>query len=250
MLGDRKLLSRNTFEEKPSPALSYIIGANLGDGCTLESDWIVKLAVTDPDFAHTFNENMAKLFLRARPNKIQVQKFEDRLPLYSVRYSSRQLFNLLHLPLDRLLEMTSAFPIEFLRGFFDAEGYVTMSVGRGFSLGVGAENSELSLLLLARRLLGILGIDSSLSPKREAGTMKVIRGKTFAMKHATHSLFIGKSKGVRQFASLVGFSIPRKTRKLEDALRIMGSSPPKERGRKWKLIYKKDHGEWVRRRRI
>ncbi len=72
MVGDRKPgfginNVRNVFKEEPSPVLSYVIGANKGDGCTLAKSGIVKLEVTDQDFAHTFNSSLAILFSRDKP---------------------------------------------------------------------------------------------------------------------------------------------------------------------------------------
>jgi len=120
--GDRKPRLRNIFLEGPSPELSYIIGAGKGDGCVLSKSDCVKLEVTDEDFAQAFNINMARLFSRDRPNKILVRRFNaERLPLYIVKYSSKQLASLLNLPLKKLLRFAVAFPREFLLGFFDAD---------------------------------------------------------------------------------------------------------------------------------
>lgn len=145
---------RNIFEAKPSKALSYIIGANLGDGCRLAKSGCVKLEVTDLDFAQTFNSNMAKLFLRDAPNKILKRRFETgRLPLDIVKYVSRQLTDLLMLPLKKLLRIAFAYPREFLRGFFDAEGHVDVAAGNSFELAVGFVNSNRTLLVRIRRAL-------------------------------------------------------------------------------------------------
>ena len=73
MVGDRTPQGRkgpNIFKPEPTRVLSYVIGANRGDGCTLTKSWIVKLEVTDLDFAQTFNRCMAKIFGRRSPNRI------------------------------------------------------------------------------------------------------------------------------------------------------------------------------------
>ena len=64
IIGDRKPQGRNAFIQEPSPALSYVIGANIGDGCTLAKLGIVKLEVADKDFAEAFNAHMRTLFSR------------------------------------------------------------------------------------------------------------------------------------------------------------------------------------------
>jgi len=246
---DRHPRLRNIFKERPSPALSYIIGANKGDGCTLVSSGCVKLEVTDKDFAEMFNAKMAELFSRERSNTVLVRKFKDeRLPLFIVKYSSRQLMKLLRMPLKTLLKLAFAFPRDFLRGFFDAEGHVDVAIANNLRLVVGAENSTKSLLQGTGRLLRQeLGIHSRIDRKRKAGTTKVIRGKSFVMKRTSFSLIIGRIEDVKLFAEKVGFSISRKIRKLRDALAIIASTPMSSRAETWKRIYSKKRGEWARR---
>ena len=137
---------RKVFRQEPSPELSYVRGANIGDGCTLIDNWIVKLEVTDRDFAEAFNTSMAALFSRKTPNKILTKRFKvKRLPMYVVRYACRPLVELLRLPLEKILEIAFKFPREFLRGFFDAEGHVDVGITKYLFLSVGAENTSKAL---------------------------------------------------------------------------------------------------------
>ena len=249
MVGDRKPRGkiRNPFKQKSSPALSYVIGANIGDGCTLTDNWIVRLEVTDRDFAEAFNSSMATLFSRETPNKILSRRFKvKRLPMYVVRYSCKSLVKLLRLPLKKLLEIAYKFPREFLRGFFDAEGHVDVGVGNQFSLAVGAENSNKLLLLRLKQLLKELGIDSRFERKRKAGTIMVTRGEALAMRRTMYSVIIGKVTAVRDFAKEIGFSIRRKNQKLKDALSIIATCNPRARPAMWNQMYSKTGGEWVR----
>lgn len=240
---------RNLLEVNPSRALSYVIGANLGDGCKLAKSGCVNLEVTDLDFAETFNSNMATIFSRKRPNKIIKRLFASgRLPLYIVKYVSRQLVNLLGISVRKLLRIASVYPRDFLRGFFDAEGHVDVRATRSFGLVVGAENSDKVLLRWTRELLNQeLGIKSSIDCKRKAGTTKVIRGKTFVMKQTSYSLVIRRTEHERIFADEVGFSIGRKAQKLKDALSVLATIPVGERPLAWRRLYVKQRGEWVRR---
>lgn len=247
--GNRHPRVRNIFRELPSPALSYIIGANKGDGCTLTSSGCVKLEVTDKDFAEAFNDKMAELFSREKRNKVLVRRFkEGRLPLFIVKYSSKQLVKLLRGPLKTLLSMAFTYPRDYLRGFFDAEGHVDVAATRNFRLLVGAENSKRSLLQEVRRVLEEdFNIRSRLERKRRAGTMKVIRGESFVMRHTSFSIMIGRTKHVRLFAEKIGFSIHRKVEKLWDALSIIAGTSASKRVDAWKRLYTKVRGEWVRR---
>lgn len=249
MVGDRKSKVRNIFKERPSPELSYIIGANKGDGCTMAKSGIVKLEVTDMDFAQAFNANMVALFSRAKPNKILVRRRVGRLPMYIVKYFSRQLVHFLRQPLKKLLELASAFPREFLRGFFDAEGHVDVTATKSLQISVDAENSNRWLLLRVQKLLNHLHMFSRIDRKREAGSVKVIRNKSFMMKQTSFSVVISRLDDVKRFAKMIGFSILRKANKLDDALSIIRLFEAKNRPAEWKQLYSKENGEWVRRDR-
>lgn len=83
---------RNLLDGLPSPSLSYVIGAAKGDGCSLSKSGLVKLEVTDRDFAEAFNRAMARIFDRESPNKILTRRFHgERRTLYIVKYMSREL---------------------------------------------------------------------------------------------------------------------------------------------------------------
>jgi len=165
-----------------------------------------------------------------------------------VKYASKQLVKLLRLPLKKLLRIALAFPHEFLRGFFDAEGHVDVGVSKGLVLRVGAENSNLSLLLEVMYSLKKLGISSRTERKREKGTIKVIRGKAFVMRRTSYSVIVGNVKDIRRFAKKIGFSIQRKNQKLNDALAIIATYDSLRWPVMWIRLYSKSGGEWVRRR--
>ncbi len=252
IVGDRKpgidAGVRNVFREESSPALSYIIGANKGDGCTLAKSDIVKLEVTDVDFAQAFNVNMATLFSRSKSNKIFVRRRAGRLPMYIVKYACRQLVQFLRQPLKKLFELALAFPCEFLRGFFDAEGHVDVSAEHEFHLRVGAENSNKDLLSRVERvLMGVFGTTPRINQKRKAGTNMIIRGEKFTKRKTSFSLLMSRTKDVESFAARVGFSISRKQEKLDDALGVVRSYRWKDRSAAWKVLYSKRRGEWIKR---
>lgn len=222
----------------------------MGDGCILTKNWCVKLEVTDFDFASTFNVNMATLFSRTNPNTIPTRNEVGRLPMYVVKYSSKQLAQLLRLPLRKILELAFAYPVEFLRGFFDAEGHVDVRAsGEGFSISAGVENSNIRLLRRIKQiLLTLCQIGSVINRKRKAGSLKVIRGKAFRMRKTSFTLMINRLDDLQKFAKQIGFSITRKNQKLEDAFSIVAKYRPKERAEKWAQNYLKLRGEWVNRK--
>jgi len=248
--GNRKPAIMNIFRDEASPQLSYIIGAALGDGCSLEKSGCVKLEVTDKDFAQVFNSSMARLFNREVSNKIFVRRFEgDRLPLFVVKHNSKQLTNLLRLPMKKLLDLAFAFPREFLRGFFDAEGHVDVSATDYFSVIAGVENlNKLLLLRIKKILLAAFGINSSVSLKRRSGTVKTIRAKSFRMRKSSFTLRICRLRDLQEFRQRIGFSISRKNEKLSDALLTSERYGRNERSTQWRQEYIKIRGEWIRRR--
>ncbi len=252
IVGDRKpglrVWPANIFREEPSPALSYIIGANKGDGCALVKSGIVKLEVADKDFAEAFNTNMAKLFSRQNPNTVFVRRRADRLPMYIVKYSCRKLVQLLRQPMLKLLNLASAFPREFLRGFFDAEGHVDVSAGSQFQIRLGAENSDRYVLKRVQHILKeVFGIDSKINRKRESGTKKTIRGKQFTMRRTSFTVLVNRIRDVEVFARRIGFSIARKQEKLNDAVVVARVFPWQNRRDAWKALYSKTRGEWLKR---
>jgi intein-encoded DNA endonuclease-like protein len=248
MVGDRKPQRRNVFKPGSSPSLSYIIGANKGDGCTLVKTGLVKLEVTDMDFAQTFDANMATLFSRTIPNKIFVRRRAGRLPMYIVKYSSRQLTELLRRPVSELVVLASAFPREFLRGFFDAEGFVSVTAGNLFRVDVGLDNTEQYLLVRVGTILRkSFNLDSMIQRKRESGSIMSIRGHTFLKRRTSFCLTIRRMDGIKRFGNLVGFSISRKQQKLVDALEVLQLKGQRNRLVAWKHLYFKQKGEWIRR---
>ncbi len=250
--GDRRPQLRNIFEEKPSPNLSYVIGAAKGDGCSLLKSGIVKLEVTDRDFAVKFNLSMAALFRGKTPNKVLIRRFGGaRKALYIMKYSSRQLVELLARPLKELWGFAKAFPLEFLRGFFDAEGHADVTAKSALNVAIGADNcNPFFLVLVKRTLLKAYGIRATIRLKRPAGFPKVIRGKSFVTRRASYTIYLNRLDDVLRFSSEIGFSIGRKNEKLDDVLRIQELHGHKIGAQVWKQSYFKRKGEWTRFRTI
>jgi intein-encoded DNA endonuclease-like protein len=104
----------------PGPDLAYLVGAYLGDGRTAgEQDKKVRFNVADPDFAELLNELLAKI-LRTSSKAVKME-----YGFYSVSYDAAVLYDYLQQPLTDQLPLIESVPAMFLRGFFDAEGYVS-----------------------------------------------------------------------------------------------------------------------------
>ena len=104
--------------------------------------------------------------------------------------------------MKELREITSLFPRDFLRGFFDAEEHVNVGSGSGFQAAVGAENSGKPLLLRVELLLEEPGVAFRFDRKRKAGTINTIGGIGSAMRKTMYAVLIGKVAEVRKSAKL------------------------------------------------
>ena len=75
----------------------------------------------------------------------------------------------------------------------------------------------------------------------------VIRDVTFVKRQTSLSLVLRGVDNARKYADSVGFSIQRKSQKLNDALSIIGAVSPRNRAAAWERLYLKRSGEWIRR---
>ena len=201
----------------PGPELSYLVGAYLGDGRTAgEQDKKVRFNVADIEFALLLNDLIAKVL----STSAKTVKFERGF--YNVNYDSAVLYDFLQQPLAKLLSIIDRWPNSFLRGFFDAEGYVSPILdhrGQNFNgIVVGAANTSFEYLVLVEKLLTSLGIHSKFISTNRRGETMTIRGNTFVRKHDVSHVVIKKLSDVEAYSAAIGFSIRQKENKLLDMM--------------------------------
>jgi len=147
----------------PSPSLSYLAGAMLGDGDLVRSTSYhhqLRLRVKDQDFAEKVCSCHSSVL--GRPRKVR----KDGSGFYAVRVWSRILYE--YLSDTRAIQKTvDRFPSEFIKGLADAEGSPAISVGRSRKSSLGfyivMVNTDLSLLRWIKRLMrSRFAIDSRL----------------------------------------------------------------------------------------
>ena len=152
-------------------------------------------------------------------------------------------------PLDKLRECIDIFKRDYLRGFFDAEGYVTCSANVGSmridGVHIGVANTRIDYLNVANELLAELGIQGRFRTTNKKGGKMTIRGKTWTRRHDVHHLASYRFEDVRRFHKLVGFRNSTKAEKLRDLIKFMGM-PPRERYHWFVSRYRKDGRKWVR----
>ena len=178
----------------PSPDLAYLIGAYFGDGRTAgQDDKKVRFKVANREFANSLNELVARI-LRTIPKAITIEK-----GFYCANYDSAVLYDFLQESLKTLLPWIEKFPEAFLRGLFDAEGYVSAIMDHKrrtiSSIVIGLANSNIEYLTLARKILRLGGIASSLNRTNQSGMPMTIRGRTYIRKNDVYHLrFFGAYK--------------------------------------------------------
>lgn len=131
-LAGRSHVDNLLFE--PSPALSYVLGVILGDGCVYlreKGNYTVRLNVCDKVFAERFSEAVRLLgFTPGRIIRVKAQREEWRDAWLSYFYSNAFGNWYTTLSLDERLEMGIKFPDAFTRGFYESEGTLTRHHGR------------------------------------------------------------------------------------------------------------------------
>jgi intein-encoded DNA endonuclease-like protein len=207
----------------PSPELAYVIGVVVGDGWAVKrsgrsGEYRISAKVKDRDFAEEFSRCLGKVLGREPPKPIPMKDEK-----YRVRVNSNALYKLLQKPINidkiRLfVEHTRDCTRSFLRGFFDAEGSVTLDGD------IYCYNTDHRLLEYTRRLLGLLGIKTT-DPKIRTKKGTLIKdwktGKTYIKKKDVYYLYV-RADTKLNFYKHVGFTIQRKRQRLEECLKRRG----------------------------
>ena len=245
----------NVFELKPSRELAYVLGVMKGDGFRTsdkaQDKEEIRLCVRDKDFATHFNEAMAHVLERTRPNKVSLEIREDRdgAEFFRVRYSSLQLAEFL----DRDLGLTRPFaeehPSDYLQGFFDSDGGPTPNIVHGrLYLRVFGSSTNLETLNYVKKLfLERFNIASAIYIDKEPGYSSVVYGKTVTKTKTLYRLSISRQDSVRAFGESIGFSIKRKQCVLDDGLRLLEAYGSRGATRHWHELYEKVGRRWRRR---
>jgi len=191
---------------KPSEDLGYVIGVRLGDGYTYEEGdgCVIGLKAKDKEFVEEFGRRLANVLGREliRP------KFRKDEGLYVAEVESKTLHELLKKPIDlkrikKYVEHCPKCVAAFLRGLFDSEGHVHK---RGY---IYLHNTNYELLVYAQKLLWrYFGIESTGPwPHKQ--------------KEGYYYIYI-RAESLPKFYQLIGFTIRRKQKRLEDYLRRKG----------------------------
>jgi len=163
--------------------------------------YLIKLKVVNKEFAETFSKALLSLGVNST---FGFEKDTSHVNRWYVETSNKELFMFLSRSIDKLIEPAKYYPAEFLRGFFESEGYPIIEAKIRFRVMIGAANSSLKIINAVRNMLAQLGISSILRKSHLIGQEVIIRGIKYRSNVDMHTLTVSRKADVKQFAKLVG----------------------------------------------
>jgi len=188
--------------------LAQITGYFLGDGYA--EDDRINFYEQDKDLAEKYSTLLQKKF-----NVKPAVNFKQKKGYYEIRAYSRQIVNLIRgeffankttlnstIP-KKILASKNEVLASFLRGFFDAEGYISRNrVGLGINNQILAKQVQLCLLRF-----GVISSLHEYDNKRNPYSSKI-----------RYTIDISEKESLKRFMEHISFSSEKKSKKLEDAL--------------------------------
>ena len=191
-----------------SPELAYAVSAWIGDGSLVHArhypEHRIILAVKDYDFAKQWGRCVAKALGK---NKPYAPIWDKRNQAWIAKVCSKLLYDLLKSAKGDpwiLLPYLEKYPRDACKGFFDAEGSVSID-----DYEVSASNTDLRIIRLFQKLLREIGIECNI---RE--THYIYRRN----KRSCFLLAIHGKENILRFAEEVGFTIAKKRAALAQIL--------------------------------
>jgi intein-encoded DNA endonuclease-like protein len=231
--------------------MAWIAGMYVGDGSIKvnKEGRTLTLKVRDRELVEEAARKLAIVMGRDKP--YFVGKLSDGR--YYVEVRSRELADHLF-KRENVLGYLGKWPREFIRAFFDCEGFVAGSISRKgvFLSRVGASNTDHDLLVMIRDKLMDLGIGTRIIRTFSAGRIVVTsKGRATARKDC-YMLYTTRSGDLIEFHSKIGFSIPRKMEKLRDIVYILENFKGRGAAIEWIRRYEYRRGEgrerWFKRK--
>lgn len=214
-LGDKPNTTYNYPVLYPSPELSYVIGVCYGDGSAYSAknrwgkykiikEYRIRLSAIDRDFVDEFNRCVSKVLGRSR----YPVYFDKRKGAYTITAYSRLLHDFLKEHLRKEKETIERYPADFVRGFFDSEG--TISV-RGKTIHeIKAYNTNKEVLTCIKNSLQTHFSINAILRRAQPG-------KTSRCKKPYFELAISGQESMKKYCDFIGFTIARKMEKLRGA---------------------------------
>ena len=238
-----KRVHRYEPDLSPSKDLAYVAGFYLGDGKRAGKENKVRFELGDQQQIEHVGLLVARILCREPKPWVRVRSF------YVVSYDSVALYGFLNLQVEKLVIYLAKFARDFLRGFFDAEGYCTCSLDFRLkklnSVTVGIANTNIRSLKSMARLLLNLGLPSSIRRTNRKGGKMTIAGKTWTRRRDVYHLYLKGFDRAKRFQGQVGFWNPQKAIKLADLV-ALEKMPPRARYGWFVTHYTKRGRKWVK----
>ena len=235
------------FQAVPSPELSYVIGVVYGDGYVTEDkgNGIVGFTNKDKSLLEHFLLCLSTIFNTEKAGRITKG---TRYGVSKATIGSRLLALFLQKPLVEIAPFIEEYPASFLRGFFDAEGHATVTIGRErLRASVGASNTDIEVLQYISGLLrDKFGISSRITVGREP-LPTAIRGRSVNFTKPVHRLSICRFCDLETFVTRIGFESRRKQTILENAVLFLRGHGSRTAVFFWHRSYAKIGSRWCKR---
>jgi len=233
------------FTPDASPELAYVIGAVLGDGYTTRDRGraIVGFTNKDVDLLKHFQCALSEALGAPSVGRITSG---TRFGTMKVTVGCTILALLLERPLAELVSFIDAYPADFIRGFFDAEGTAVVFVSESrLQVAVTVSNSNREILQYISCLLEKkFGSFSTLRIARNPGTY-VIRGQPVIFKRPVFRLSILRIRDVEQYAKLINFASIPKRQRLEEGIAHLRQYGRQGAATHWLIGHRKVNSRWV-----
>jgi len=168
-----------------SPDLAYVLGALLGDGCSDRYEKRITLSVKDEEFADRFAKALRRMGIGV------YRRFKDGF--YHVVGNSLTFHKWLeNLSLESLKGIVNSYPIDFLKGFFDAEGSFIVAT-KTRQLFCKIHNTREDLIELIKETIVRLGFQV----RKEVRRYKLNRKDLYILS------ILGGKEEVRRFLQLI-----------------------------------------------
>lgn len=229
--GARPDTRANVPSLEPSPQLSYFLGAFRGDGYDYYDPekriYRVGFRVKDMDFLSSAATAIASVVNRIPRRGWTAQGVvgtNDTFHIFTV--DSWSLRVLLRGSKSTMLSLALKFPIDFLRGIFDAEGFVSVTRdGKRLRVYVGFGMSDRRLVGVIQRTLFELGIHAT-GPYLKKATPRLVQGHFANFKRDVFKIHISSLNDLQAFSEKIGFTIKRKKDPLQEALMLIQTVGP------------------------
>jgi intein-encoded DNA endonuclease-like protein len=196
--------------KKLSPELGYILGVIYGDGFVDVKFKKTCLNVTDKDFADNF-----AVVLEKWSGKKPTARYNKKRKYYEVRLYGKRIASFLkNFDVMTISSASEEVKCSFLKGLYDSEGTVAaynLDNPKKASRKIGFYNADEELLRLVIRILKDVGFKNiKLNSKRRSG---------FGSKRKQYEILLYGKKNLELFHQKIGFSIKRKLKQLEKAVK-------------------------------